>query len=150
MSRVIPDESRTDESEEPTYEPLVLVPEGQYEVTPVRSYQGWYMGKRPDFRVQFALVSGDHQGKLLTMYRQVKWLENSRFSVGPKSDFFRDYQACFGKQDSNVFDIGCLGNHIYLAEVENSKKDSKGRHLAEVNQYSKVVMLLDVVEEKVQ
>lgn len=150
MSRVIPDESRTDESEEPTYQPLVLVPEGQYEVTPVQSYQGWYMGKRPDLRVEFALVSGDHQGKLITGYWQVKWLDDGRFSVGPKSNFFRMYQACFGEQDSNAFDLGCLGNHIYLAEVANVDQDSKRRHLAEVNQYSKVVRLLDVVEEEVQ
>ena len=49
MSRVIPDESRTDESEESTYQPLVLVPEGQYELTPVRSGQHWYMVSAPTF-----------------------------------------------------------------------------------------------------
>ena len=58
------------------------------------------------------------------------------------------YQACFGRQDSNEFDLGCLRRHIYLAEIENVVHDSKGRVLAEVNQYSRVTRLLEVVEEK--
>lgn len=150
MSRAIPDESRTDESEEPTYQPLVLVPEGQYELTPVRSGQHWYMGKRADLRVEFALVSGDHPGELITGYWQVKWLNSNRFLVGPKSNFFRMYQTCFGRQITNTFDLECLHGRTYLADVESVVHDSKGRDLAEVNQYSRVARLLDVVEGEVQ
>ena len=140
--------SRPDKGEESTYQPLVLLEEGQYQVTPFRSGQHWYMGKRADLRVEFALVSGDHQGELITGYWQVKWLNSNRFSAGPKSNFFRMYQACFGRQDNNEFDLGCLRNHIYLAEIENVVHDSKGRVLAEVNQYSRVTRLLEVVEER--
>ncbi len=56
--------SRPDKGEESTYQPLVLLKEGQYQVTPVGSSQHWYMGKRADLRVEFARVSGDNQGEV--------------------------------------------------------------------------------------
>ena len=128
------------------FTPLVLIKDGEYEVTPIRSSQSWYMSKRCDLRVEFALITGEHQGEIITGYWQVKWLDRTRFSVGPKSNFFRMFQSCFGRQDTNEFDLECLHGRTYLAEIECVVHDSKGRDLAEVNQYSRVARLLKVVD----
>jgi hypothetical protein len=141
-------ESSLHEGDEPEYQPLVFVEEGKYEVTPLRSFQFWYMRKRCDLRIEFALVSGDHKGELITGYWQVKkWLNDRRFSVGPKSNFFRMFQDCFGSQDTNEFDLECLHGRTYLADITNVAHDPNGHNLKKVNQYSRVARLLEVVEE---
>jgi len=126
-------------------QPLVLIPEGEYQVVLKHWKKFWHFG-RNDLVMLFEIVDqGDYFGKFLHRYYQVKW-NGEQIVAGWKSYFCRDYQQCFGAVDRNdQFEIREFEDLVFLAEVREVKEDLEKRPLAEVNQYSRIGQLLKVI-----
>ena len=126
-------------------QPLVLIPEGEYQVVLKHWKKFWHFG-RNDLVMLFEIVDqGDYFGKFLHRYYQVKW-EGEKIVAGPHSNFFRDYQNCFGRvPNTDQFKISMFEDKIILAEVYTVREDKAKRPLAEVNQYSQIDELLKVI-----
>ena len=126
-------------------QPLVLIPEGEYQVVLKRWKKFWHFG-RNDLVMLFEIVDqGDHFGKFLHRYYQVKW-DGEQIVAGWKSDFCRDYQQCFGVVErTDQFEISEFDDLVLLAEVRDVTRDQEKRPLGKVNQYSRIGRLLKII-----
>ena len=126
-------------------QPLVLIPEGEYQVVLKHWKKFWHFG-RNDLVMLFEIVDqGNYFGKFLPKYYQVKW-DGEQIVAGWKSDFCRDYQQCFGAVErTDQFEIRKFEDLVLLAEVREVTHDQEKRPLAEVNQYSRIGQLLKVI-----
>lgn len=81
---------------------LILIPEGEYELS-YRHHHTWlYMGRYPKLVILFRISSnGEHFDKPIFAYYNVRKIngqprKNGQFTVGWRSDFMMDYSICFG------------------------------------------------------
>ena len=132
-----------------TFQKLALVPEGEHIVRLDHGEKHWYMNKRPDLHLFFWMENSlDYDGVILPGYFQVReWINEKTFRAGPKSKYFRMYQACFGPVDSDIFRTDDFRGIDLRALVKNIKRDSTKEALAPVNHYSKVDRILGKADE---
>ena len=126
-------------------QPLVLIPEGEYQVVLKHWKKFWHFG-RNDLVMLFEIVDqGNYFGKFLPKYYQVKW-NGEQIVAGWKSGFCRNYQQFFGAVErTDQFEIRKFEDLVLLAEVREVTHDQEKRPLAEVNQYSRIGQLLKVI-----
>ena len=123
----------------------VFVPKGEYRVI-LRHWKKFWHFSRLDLVMWFEIVEeNDYCGVLLPKYYQVKW-NGEQIVAGWKSHFCRDYQQCFGAVErTDQFEIKEFENLMFLAEVREVTHDQGNRPLGEVNQYSRIGRLLEVI-----
>ena len=123
----------------------VLVPKGEYRVE-FRSWKKFWHFSRLDLVMGFEIVEkNDYFGEILPAYYRVTW-NGEQIVAGWKSHFCRDYQQCFGAVErTDQFEIKEFENLVFLAEVREVTHDQGNRPLGEVNQYSRIGRLLEVV-----
>ena len=123
----------------------VFVPNGEYRII-LRHWKKFWHFSRLDLVMGFEIVEeNDYCGVLLPKYYQVKW-NGEQIVAGWKSHFCRDYQQCFGAGErTDQFEIKEFENLVFLAEVREVTHDQGNRPLGEVNQYSRIGRLLEVI-----
>ena len=128
--------------------PLAKVEDGQYWVKLVRAVKCPPRYGRTDLLMNFRILEGIHEGVVLPAYYQVKWLDERTFTAGPKSNYFRDYQACIGSvAGKSCFTTEDFEDRKCIATVKQVVKDADGEPLAPLNQYSRVRRLRERVDE---
>jgi len=124
-------------------ESLPHLEEGKYVVELVEGTRGAPKYGRTDLVLKFRISQGKHKGVVLLAYYQVQWIDHKRFTSGPKSNYFRDYQSCIGKVEGlSSFTTSDFKSGKYVAKVQSVKKDSDREDLASINWYSRVGRLL--------
>ena len=118
--------------------PLPQIDEGEYIATLTRCFKAPPRFGRTDLVMEFEVPWGDFDRVTLKAYFQVGWLNNTSFKAGPKSNYFRTYQSCFGEASSTIFEINDFPDGKYLVEVRNICHDSRREPLDPINQYSTV------------
>ena len=126
-----------------------LVPEGSYKAVMVnweKTYSGYF--KKHLLIMRFRIVDeGQWHGAVVPAYFKVLPTKNGQVKAAPKSYFFRDYQACFGKvRRSDRLAMSHFKTRLLKVQVVTVSKDTDGMKLAEVNHYSRVKHILGVVE----
>jgi hypothetical protein len=123
-----------------------LIPEGSYEVFFIR----WTTTPpRPPWKAKinlfFAIFAGEFQGLELCRHYNAESLTtkpglSGGFSVGPKSDYVREFVECNGLPSDET---GWLPARyqLVLADVATVHKSSKEENLAEPLWYSKIAKL---------
>jgi hypothetical protein len=128
--------------------PLSKVENGQYWVKLVRAVKCPTRYERTDLLLDFQILEGIHEGVILPAYYQVTWLDERTFTAGPKSNYFRDYQACIGSVAGKLcFTAEDFEDRKCIATVKQVVKDAEGEPLAPLNQYSRVHRLRECVYE---
>jgi hypothetical protein len=128
--------------------PLSKVENGQYWVKLVRAVKCPPRYGRTDLLMNFRILEGSHEGVVLPAYYQVTWLDERTFTAGPKSNYFRDYQACIGSvAGKSCFTTEDFEDRKCIATVKQVVKDADGEPLAPLNQYSRVHRLRERVDE---
>ena len=124
-------------------ESLPHLEEGKYVVELVEGTRGAPKYGRTDLVLKLRISQGKHKGGVLLAYYQVQWIDHKRFTSGPKSNYFRDYQSCIGKVEGlSSFTTSDFKSGKYVARVQSVKKDSDREDLAHINWYSRVGRLL--------
>ena len=80
----------------------------------------------------------DRENALLPAYFQVTWQEDGSFRAGPKSNYYRSYQACLGLARSYIFSVDDFRGKEVMAKVVTVTKDSDKDDLDILNQYSRI------------
>ncbi len=133
---------------------LVLVPEGQYELS-YKHHATWlYMGRFPKVAITFRIMDlGDHYEKpVLAYYNPSKIMgkprKNGQFSAGWRSRFMWDYSMCFGKpprKDRIVMDkfkeSFVIGKVRTVTHNHNQKKYPDGLQYSVVDELVGVLKL---------
>ena len=128
--------------------PLSKVEDGQYSVKLVRAVKCPTRYERTDLLIEFRILEGIHEGMVLPAYYQVRWLDERTFTAGPKSYYFRDYQACVGSvAGKSCFATQDFEDRKCIATVTQVIKDADGEPLAPLNQYSRVRRLRERIDE---
>ena len=128
--------------------PLAKVENGQYLVKLVREVKCPTRYERTDLLLDFRILEGIHEGMVLPAYYQVRWLDERTFTAGPKSNYFRDYQACIGSvAGKSCFTTEDFEDRKCIATVTQVVKDAEGEPLAPLNQYSRVRRLRERIDE---
>ena len=124
-------------------ESLPHLEEGKYVVELVEAKKDAPRFNRTDLLLKLQISQGEHKGVVLPAYYQVQWIDHKRFTSGPKSYYFRDYQSCIGKVEGlSSFTTSDFKSGKYVARVQSVKKDSDREDLAHINWYSRVGRLL--------
>ena len=127
--------------------PLSKVENGQYLVKLVRAVKCPTRYERTDLLLDFRILEGIYEGMVLPAYYQVTWLEEQTFTAGPKSYYFRDYQACIGSvAGKSCFTTEDFEDRKCIATVKQVVKDAEGEPLAPLNQYSRVHRLQECID----
>ena len=126
-----------------------LIPEGSYTTVMVnweKTYSGYF--KKHLLIMRFRIVDeGKWHGAVVPGYFKVLPTKNGQVKAAPKSYFFRDYQACFGKVRRNDrLAMSHFKNRLLKVQVVTVSKDTDGMALADVNHYSRVKHILGLVE----
>ena len=126
-----------------------LVPEGSYKAVMVnweKTYSGYF--KKHLLIMRFRIVDeGQWHGAVIPGYFKVLPTKNGQVKAAPKSYFFRDYQACFGKVRRNDrLAMSHFKNRLLKVQVVTISRDADQMTLAEVNHYSRVKHILGLVE----
>jgi hypothetical protein len=123
-----------------------LVEEGVYRVQLVDWVKHWLF-RRPMLVMRFRIVDeGENWGKELYAYYRVEW-RGDQIKAGWKSDFCREYQACFGEVErTDRFAMTKFKDVTLLAEIKTINTDQKEKPLARVNQYSVIERLTGVTK----
>ena len=128
--------------------PLAKVEDVQYLVKLVRAVKCPTRYERTDLLLDFRILEGIHEGMVLPAYYQVRWLDERTFTAGPKSNYFRDYQACVGSvAGKSCFTTEDFEDRKCIATVTQVVKDAEGEPLAPLNQYSRVRRLRERIDE---
>ena len=128
--------------------PLAKVEDGQYWVKLVRAVKCPTRYERTDLLLDLRILEGIHEGVILPAYYQVRWLDERAFTAGPKSYYFRDYQACIGSvAGKSCFTTEDFEDRKCIAKVTQVIKDADGEPLAPLNQYSRVRRLRERIDE---
>ena len=129
-------------------ESLPHLEEGKYVVELVEGTRGALRYGRTDLLLKLRVSRGKHKGIVLPAYYQVQWIDHKRFTSGPKSNYFRDYQSCIGKVEGlSSFTTDDFKSGEYVARVQSVQKDSDREDLARINWYSRVRRLLESHDE---
>ena len=127
--------------------PLAQVDDGLYEVKLIQAVRGARRYDRSDLVMEFEIVQEQEQGVVLPAYYQVRWIDDTSFTAGQKSHYFRDYQACIGRMTGKFFTLEDFQDGRYQARVQRVIRDAYKESLAPLNQYSRVSRLLKSVDE---
>ena len=112
------------------------IAEGAYEVSFHSVQKGAFIYGRQDLILHFSLKNSEKV--LLPAYFQVKWKDDKSFNAGPKSNYYRSYQACFGLARGYNFSVDDFKGKEVMAKVVNVTKDSDKDDLDILNQYSRI------------
>ena len=96
------------------FTPLPQLDEGEYVGHLVRKTQSPPRWGRQDLVMEFEVQADDFEPVLVSTYFQVKWIDNETFNAGPKSDYFRTYQTCFGRVSSTEFSISMTSPRVLI------------------------------------
>ena len=128
---------------------LVLIPEGEYELS-YQYHATWlYMGRIPKVIVAFRIFDmGEHYDKPVLAYYNPKQLKgkprrNGHFSAGWRSRLMWDYSMCFGKPPRQDRISMCrFKEHIVVGKVRTVTNNRLQREYPEGLRYSIVGELL--------
>ena len=112
------------------------VSDGDYLVSFHSARKGPPRYGRQDLILFFSMK--DREEALLPAYFQVKWQEDGSFKAGPKSNYYRSYQACFGPASGNTFSLDDFKDKEVMAKVVTVTKDADNDDLDILNQYSRI------------
>jgi len=130
------------------FTPLPQIDEGDYVGTLTRCSKAPPRFGRTDLVMEFEVPSGDFDRVTLKAYFQVSWVDNTSFKAGPKSNYFRTYQVCFGEASSTSFEIDDFPHGKYRVEVQNVRKDSRKEPLDAINQYSTIRKIKGSIDDE--
>ena len=111
------------------------IAEGAYEVSFHSVQKGAFIYGRQDLILHFSLKNSE---KVLPAYFQVSWKDDKSFEAGPKSNYYRSYQACFGFARGYNFSVDDFKGKEVMAKVVTVTKDSDKDELDILNQYSRI------------
>ena len=112
------------------------VSDGDYLVSFHSARKGPPRYGRQDLILFFSMK--DRENALLPAYFQVKWQEDGSFKAGPKSNYYRSYQACFGLAPGDTFSVDDFKGKEVMAKVVTVTKDADNDDLDILNQYSRI------------
>ena len=112
------------------------IAEGAYEVSFHSVQKGAFIYGRQDLILHFSLKNSEKV--LLPAYFQVSWKDDKSFKAGPKSNYYRSYQACFGFARGYNFSVDDFKGKEVMAKVVTVTKDSDKDDLDILNQYSRI------------
>lgn len=128
---------------------LPLVPPGEYEAYFDRWQTAALMGgKAKKLILWFALATPGVMGTRLPRYYNVRTLKgkprlNGHFTVGPKSDFAREYCRLLGPpRRRDRFSVSRFENKLFSVKVRTVQSGADQSRIAECLQYSVIGKLL--------
>lgn len=131
-----PDDTRNDDE-------LVLVPEGEYEMTYVRHcinniFKRWYCV------IVFQITTfGEHFGKQLPRYYNCRRIGPRSVTAGPKSDLYREfYVAANRRPQKRRIPISEFKDRRLIGRVQTVRSDRDQDTLPDALRYSKVAKIL--------
>ena len=130
------------------FTPLPHIDEGEYIATLTGCFKAPPRFGRTDLVMEFEVQTDDFELVLVNAYFQVKWIDSETFSAGPKSDYFRTYQTCFGRVSSTEFSLDDFPEGSYTLDITNVTKDGNRQPLDPINQYSTVKRINGRIEHE--
>ena len=118
--------------------------DGNYLVSFHSAQKGAPRYGRQDLILFFSIK--DRENALLPAYFQVKWQEDGSFKAGPKSNYYRSYQACFGLAPGDTFSVDDFRGKEVMAKVVTVTKDADNDDLNILNQYSRIKKMWKVID----
>ena len=118
--------------------------DGDYLVSFHSAQKGAPRYGRQDLILFFSMK--DRENALLPAYFQVKWQEDGSFKAGPKSNYYRSYQACFGLARGYTFSVDDFKGKEVMAKVVTVTKDADNDDLDILNQYSRIKKMWKVID----
>ena len=118
--------------------------DGEYRVSFHSVQKGAPRYGRQDLILYFSIK--DRENELLPAYFQVKWQEDGSFKAGPKSNYYRSYQACFGLARGYTFSVDDFRGKEVMAKVVTVTKDADNDDLNILNQYSRIKKMWKVID----
>ena len=132
---------------------LILVPDGEYELS-YQHYKTWlYQGRYPKVVVAFRIFDlGEHNDKPVMAYYNAKIKgkprKNGQFTAGWRSRLMWDYAQCFGKPArKDRITMSRFKHHLVKAQVRTVTHNSGQKKYPSGLEYSVVDELLGRVEQ---
>jgi len=132
---------------------LILIPEGEYQLS-YQYHETWvWMGKAPKLSITFRIFDmGEHNNKpILAHYNLSKIIgkprKNGHFSAGWRSNLMWEYVQCFGKPPRKDRISMCpFKEHLVIGKIRTVTKNHKQKKYHEALRYSVIDELLGKVE----
>jgi len=132
---------------------LVLLPEGEYQLSYQYHSTWFYMGKYPKLVVLFRVFDpGQHNDKPVLAYYNLRKIvgkprKNGHFHVGWRSDFMWDYTTCFGRPPRrDRIAMSRFKDHFVKANIRTVTHNREQKKYPSGLEYSVVDNLLGKVE----